>query len=89
MSWFRRKNEPEEDYIPPYGIGGYIPDIHPELLVPIRRGGQSNAALIRLMKWTEREINARLAREGLSGKSDNRYDEPVATYPLLEQVKEH
>jgi hypothetical protein len=48
----------------------------------ITGGRQRNDALIRLMQAIDTEINARLEKQGLSGKSDNGYDLPSASYPM-------
>lgn len=76
---------------PPYGLGGCIPDP--------AQGGQSNSALLTLMKTIEEKISANketidhpalMARSTIGvdwlGKSDNGYDLPTATYPMEMEV---
>lgn len=57
--------------IVPSGLGSDAP----------AEGGQSNTALLVLMKAIEREIDARMAADERAEKSDEIYDEPMAMYP--------
>ena len=34
------------------------------------------------MSYVDREINARMARAGEAGPSDDRYEEPQTSYPM-------
>jgi|ERR1041385_927362 hypothetical protein len=67
----------EPDPLPPVGLGGYVPPA----VVERKSGGQSNSALLVLMKSIESEIEARSPKE-LSEKTDEIYEEPMASYPM-------
>jgi hypothetical protein len=75
------RDSKEEDLVPPRGLGGYAaePRGYGEGYVssPPQGGGQSNTALLTLMK----AIETRIPKEE-SGPSDARYEEPQVTYPM-------